>query len=167
MEMKTSDVIALFALVVATLSLVVAWKTAKKVESNARENTNIQHALIESNLRQAVESANAKVNEIALKVIPLSSKKEATALSVEEELMLKGYYQSLDAAIESMLNTYENACSNHLDGKIDKVRFKQNYCVEIRNLLERPDLKKYFDPTTTRYRPLLKVYKEWNDHENS
>lgn len=165
--MGNSDLIALGALLVAAVSLILAWKTTRRVQQNARENTNIQHAVIEGELRQAVESAKSRVNEIALLVIPLNSKKATTALSKEEELMLDGYHKSLDAAIESMLNTYENACSNHLDGKIDKVRFKRSYHVEIRNLLEKDDLKKYFNPTTSRYKPLLKVYKEWNDHENA
>jgi hypothetical protein len=167
MKMSNSDLIALGALVVAFASLFVAWRASRKVEDNARENTNIQHAVIESELRQAVESAKSRVNEIGLLLMPLRSKKEVSSLSLEENLILEGYYKSFDAAVESMLNTYENACSNHLDGKIDKTRFKRNYHVEIRNLLEKEELKKYFDPTTTRYKPLLKVYKEWNDHENA
>jgi hypothetical protein len=161
-----SSIIAFFALIISFFSLTLAWKTSKKVQENARENTNIQHAVIESALRKAVEGANSRVNDIGLLIMPLSSKQAVGSITEEEKFTLDGYYKSLDAAVESMLNTYENVCSNYLDGKIDKVRCKQNYSIEIRNLLEKNELKKYFDPTTTRYKPLIKAYKEWNDLEN-
>jgi hypothetical protein len=166
MALDGSDYIALAAVAVSIASLVFSWKASQKVDASARENTDIQHAVIENSLRQSIEGASARINDIAGLILPFESKKQLNTISKEDELTLQGYHRSLDAAIESWLNTYENACSNYIDGKIDKIRFRRNYDVEIRNLLDRPDLKKYFDSNTSRYKPILKVYRKWNDLEN-
>lgn len=167
MALDGSDYIALAAVAVSIISLGLSWHASRKIDALARENTDIQHAAIETNLRQSIESASARINDIAGLILPFESKKQLNTISEEDTLTLQGYHRSLDAAIESWLNTYENACSNYIDCKIDKLRFKRNYGVEIRNFLDRQDLKKYFDANTSRYKPILKVYKKWNDLENS
>ena len=96
---------------------------------------------------------------------PLKSKSNARTISDEEKETLKIYDKNLDSSIESMLNTYDDACAKYLDKKIDKIRFKKTFHVEIRNLIENTDLKKYFDPVNSRYKPILKVYNEWENHE--
>jgi len=60
---------------------------------------------------------------------------------------------------------YEDGCAKYLDEKIDKDRFKKTYQVEIRNLLEANDLKAYFDPHSSRYKAIIKVYSAWENLE--
>ena len=74
--------------------------------------------------------------------------------------------QAFNSAIESNLNAYEEACAKYLDNKVDKERFKRNYSVEIRQLVENTNYKKYFDATTSPYKCILKVYNEWNNLES-
>ena len=74
--------------------------------------------------------------------------------------------QALNTANERNLNAYEEACAKYLDNKVDKERFRKNYHIEIRQLVEDTNNKDKFDATTSPYKAILKVYKEWNDLEN-
>lgn len=162
MTAKEIDWIAVAALIVSIVALFLAWRAAKKGETNSRENLNLQHALIENELRQAVELSNAKINDLAVLMTPYDVKVGLGSASTEETKILEAYHRSLNAAIQGMLNTYDGICAKYLDGKIDKIRFKATYNVEIRNLVEKKELKDYFDPTTSRYKTILNVYTEWN-----
>lgn len=161
------DWVAIAALVVSAISLFLSWRATAKTEAISRENTNIQHAMIENDLRQSIETSTSKINEIAMIMLPFTKRKELGTITTEEDAILDGYHLNFNAAIQAMLNTYDGVCSKYLDGKIDKSRFKKSYHVEIRNLVERKDLKDYFDSNTSRYKPIIKVYKEWNDHEEN
>ena len=73
--------------------------------------------------------------------------------------------QAFESARELNLNAYEEACAKYLDGKVDKKRFKKNYHVEIRNLVENDNNKDKFDGVTSKYKCILEVYEEWNNLE--
>jgi hypothetical protein len=164
-NLEPSDWIAIAALIVSILSAVFAWVASNKANKLAKENTNIQHGLIELELRQAIEGSKSKINDVGIIMAPLKAKSNKGTISEEDKEILSIYDKNLDAAIQTMLNTYDDACSKYLDYKVDRVRFKKNYHIEIRNLLERQELKEYFDPLTSRYKPILKVYDEWNNQE--
>ena len=55
--------------------------------------------------------------------------------------------------------------TKYLDEKIDKVRFKKSYHTEIRQLVESEKLQSYFNPVTSKFKGILKVYDEWNNLE--
>jgi hypothetical protein len=165
MTIQISDVIAFFSLIVAIAAALFSWLASSKANQLSRENTNIQHGLIELEVRQSVEGAKSKINDISIIMAPLKAKSIKNTISEEEKETFAIYEKNFDAAIQTMLNTYDGACSKYIDCKVDKVRFKKDYHIEIRNLLERPELKEYFDPLTSRYKPILKVYDEWNNHE--
>jgi hypothetical protein len=93
---------------------------------------------------------------------PLLCKKDKT---IEEQEQLKIYERMFNEAVESNLNAYESACSKYIDGKTDKERFIKLYKVEIRQLVEEPELKQYFDALTTRYKAITTVYNEWENLE--
>lgn len=164
-SLDVSDWIAIAALVVSILSAFFAWAASSKANKLARENTSIQNGLIELELRQAIEGSKSKINDVGIIMAPFKAKSNKGTISDEDKETLSIYDKNLDAAIQTMLNTYDDACSKYLDGKVDKVRFRKNYHIEIRNLLERTELKEYFDPLTSRYKPILKVYDEWNNQE--
>ena len=154
--MDTSDIIAIIAAVISLGSVIFAFITSHRA-------TALQTGMVELTLRQAVENAKSNINKTALEINALRAKETLTEKEKAAELI----YQSIfDSTIESKLNIYDSACAKYIDGKIDKDRFKKDYHIEIRNLVNDEDLKKqYFDPTTSSYKPILKVYKEWNDLE--
>ena len=86
-------------------------------------------------------------------------------LSEEDKETLDLYRKSFNAATQTLINYYDSACSKYVDGKVDKVRFKKSYKNEIRKLIENKDLKEYFDPLTSSYKPILNVYAEWEKLE--
>ena len=75
--------------------------------------------------------------------------------------------QAFETARELNLNAYDEACSKYLDKKVDRERFKRNYHVEIRQLVENPVNREKFDGVTSKYKCILKVYEEWNNLENT
>ena len=75
--------------------------------------------------------------------------------------------QAFETAREMNLNAYEEACSKYLDGKVDKERFKKNYHVEIRQLVENANNKDKFNAVTSKYKCILAVYAEWNNLEKA
>ena len=83
-------------------------------------------------------------------------------LSANKEEIEEALKQALKTAQEQNLNAYEEACAKYLDGKVDKERFKKNYSVEIRQLVEKYS-EKY--GATTPYKATIKVYNEWNNLE--
>ena len=84
----------------------------------------------------------------------------------EKDSQLQTVYQKMfDAAQEDLRNAYEEACSRYLDEKVDKERFKRMYYSEIQSLVENKDQIEYFDTVKSRYKCILKVYKEWFDLE--
>jgi hypothetical protein len=83
----------------------------------------------------------------------------------EEEKQLEIYQRSFNAAVEGNINAYEEACAKYLDGKVDRKRFGKNYRVALRQLIETPELKGYFDAVTSRYKAILKVYDSWENLE--
>ena len=168
MDLKViAIVISVFSLIVSIVSVIFARKSSTKANDIASDNLRLQHGLVELELSQAIEGSKAKINELGVIMAPFVAKRNKGTLSEEEQETLKIYDKNLNAYIQSLLNTYDAACSKYIDGKLDKVRFKKNYQVEIRNLLENDELKEYFDPITSRYKPILVVYNEWENSETN
>lgn len=51
---------------------------------------------------------------------------------------------STKAALEDVLNAYDEACAKYIDKKVDMERFKKLYVTEIRNLVEDNNTKSYY-----------------------
>ena len=95
-------------------------------------------------------------------LLALKENNSLTEVQAEELNIYTGLFKS---AVESWLNTYEEACAKYIDNKIDKKRFKKQYHTEIRNLVEEEEFEKFFNPTKSKFQAILKVYKEWNNLE--
>ena len=67
--------------------------------------------------------------------------------------------------LNKSINAYEEACAKYLDKKVDRKRFQKMYRVEVPQLVEKPELKDYFDAITSRYKAILKVYEMWENAE--
>lgn len=104
--------------------------------------------------------------EIQINQMISNTKKELMDISL---LIAEGNKEILTQAFKSArelnMNAYDEACAKYLDNKVDKERFKRNYCVEIRRLVEDNNNSEFFNSTTSPYRCILKVYEEWNNLE--
>lgn len=70
--------------------------------------------------------------------------------------------QLLWALQEDNLNAYETACSLYLDNKTDKERFKKQYSIEIKNLVEDEQIsEKFFNGLKIKFGAIDKVYRDW------
>ena len=158
-------IISGFSLIVALFSFGFSMKSQAKASLLANENTRLSNGMIELEVRSAIREETARVNDISIMLNPLISKSKAGTLTNEQSIELEGLSKNWKAAIQGMLNAYEEACTKYLDDKIDKVRFKKTYQVEIRNLLEANNLKKFFDSHSSRYKAIIKVYNDWENPE--
>ncbi len=118
----------------------------------------IAQGQIELNIHQLLNQTKKDVMDITIVI--------AEKCSNDDQDMKGVLTQALNTANERNLNAYEEACAKYLDNKVDKERFRKNYHIEIRQLVEDANNKDKFDATTSPYKAILKVYKEWNDLEN-
>lgn len=152
---KTSVALALVAIVVSIVALL-------KSTSVSKDNLKLNHGMNELEVKNMITAARQRVEDISIKMIPLLSK---TQRSEEEAKEIEGYQRVFSAAVESGVNAYEEACAKYLDGKIDKRRFKKTYQVELRQLVQDPNHRRFFDAVTSPHKAILKVYDEWENLE--
>lgn len=165
MEFSTSDKIAILSLVISFAAAIFAKSSSKKANQIAQQNLNLQLGMVELEISQSIENAKSSINEISIIMAPLVSKENLKTITLEESETLTLYRKNFNAATQTLVNYYDSACSKYLDEKVDKVRFKKTYKNEIRKLVENADLKEYFNPLTSSYKPILNVYSEWEHLE--
>ncbi|MCU0120551.1 hypothetical protein N8H74_20000 [Pseudomonas sp. B2M1-30] len=166
MEIKLSDVIAAISMIVSVGAVYFARASSKNANLIAQENLNLQSAMVETGISQSIEGAKAKINEVSVVMVPLVVKENADNISIEEAANLVLFRKIMASAEQSLVNHYDFACSKYIDGKVDKIRFKKSYRTEIRQLVESQDFQEHFNPVTSTYKPILMVYKEWEDLES-
>lgn len=142
----------IIAVIVSVIGLVASIYSIIRA-NNAHK---IAQGQIELNIHQLLNQTKKDEMEISMMIAQKCSNNDET---------VKLLKNALKSAMERTVNAYEEACAKYLDGKVDKERFKKNYHIEIRQLVEDNNYKKYFDSTTSSYKAILKVYKEWNDLE--
>ncbi|MEZ8193184.1 hypothetical protein [Vibrio sp. 1F279] len=163
--MEGSDIISGISLFVSIGAVVFAKKSSSKANEISTENLKLQSGMVELEVSQSIENSKARVVDITTIMAPLASKKEAGTINNEDQLTLDSYVKNFDATVQTLMNTYDVACSKYIDGKVDKTRFKKSYKYEIRNLLEDQSFKEYFDPLTSRYKSILSVFDEWDNDD--
>jgi hypothetical protein len=160
------------SLIVSVLSLLVAIYAARsssnakakseeadRVSSKANKSA---EASVEIAIQSAITSTKEKIMDCSESMEELLAKQNLTD---SEKRLLDLKKKRFNVALENNLNAYEDACAKYIDGKVDKVRFRKSYSTEIRNIVEDKNFEKYFDAVKSRYKAILKVYKEWNDLE--
>ena len=172
MDLSFSEITSFLSLIISCFAAYIAKSSSNKANSISNENLklqknnlNLQYGMVELEISQSIENAKSKINEIAIIMVPFVSKEKIGKLSEEDKETLDLYRKSFNAATQTLINYYDSACSKYVDGKVDKVRFKKSYKNEIRKLIENKDLKEYFDPLTSSYKPILNVYAEWEELE--
>lgn len=157
--------IASISLLVSIIALFIARNANTKAAFHAGQNLNIQYASIENQTRQSIEAATQRFVDLGVQIAPLEAKLQCNEITAVEKQTLENLKRNLKPLEQSLLNQYEGACANYTDGKIDKERFKKSYQLSIRQLVESTALAEYFHPTTSSYKVILKVYREWEDSE--
>ena len=160
-----SAVFALGSLIVSIISMVKTNNHAKTSINKSEVQNMISMANLELMVSERISNSKDKVGDITMIISPLIAKKNASGLTADEQGTLDAQSKVLDSAIENNINAYEDACTKYLDEKIDKVRFKKSYHTEIRQLVESEKLQSYFNPVTSKFKGILKVYDEWNNLE--
>lgn len=146
-------ILSLAAVIISIISISKSSK-ANQISKNANK---LSEGQVELTIHQLLSQAKKDISEITILIAENSEKGR------RDELMSN----ILKDALEREINAYEEACAKYLDGKVDKERFKRNYYLEIRRLVENEDLHEKFDAVSSPFKCILKVYKEWNDMENS
>jgi hypothetical protein len=109
-------------------------------------------------LRQSISNSRNRVEDIGIRLEEFKLNHPSNDDSVIK--------RSVNSALEDSLNAYEKGCSLYLDEKIDKDRFFKDFRTEIRQLVENKNLnEKYFHPTTSKFKAILKVYDLWENLE--
>jgi hypothetical protein len=145
-----SILISVGALIISIIALI------KSVSSTS--------ANIELMINERITNTKDKVNEVAMQMAPLLSK-DKDKRTAEEEGQLEMLRKVYDSAVESNLNAYEEACAKYLDRKVDRKRFKKTYKTEIRQLVEDDSLRDRFEPLTSKFKAIMRIYDEWENLE--
>ena len=160
-------IVSIFAFAVTSINVVFYIKLTTKYNKLVEEQNNISNeqnkisqGQAETQMRELIMGARQEVSTCSEKLANcvLHENENATELQTV-------YQKMFEAAQEDLRNAYEEACSRYLDGKVDTERFKRMYYSEIQNLVENKDQIEYFDTVKSRYKCILKVYKEWFDLE--
>lgn len=160
-------IVSVFAFVVTLVNVVFYIKLTTKYNALVQEQNNISfeqnkisQGQAETQMRELIMGARQEVSICSEKLV------NCILIDNEKDSQLQTVYQKMfDAAQEDLRNAYEEACSRYLDEKVDKERFKRMYYSEIQSLVENKDQIEYFDTVKSRYKCILKVYKEWFDLE--
>lgn len=139
--MTNDQVTATLAIIAIIISLFTLYQTHK-------QNKNSQ-GQIELTIEQSITQCRARLTDLVL------------ANDGSEK-----YIDAITAAKEEYLNIYDSACSKYLDKKVDKERFKKQYCDCIKKIVEDKQFEYKLNQVSSPYRALIKVYNEWNDLEN-
>ena len=164
--METASLmVAILSLVISIIALVCSAIASNVANRISAKDLNVSYATIELDMRRSINEASVRVSELSLQMRPLITRLESGTITGEERNQLSALERSFTAATENYLNVYDELCGKYIDSKIDKVRFRKSFNFEVRNLVEREALKTFFDPTTSRYKAILRVYDEWENLE--
>lgn len=142
----TAIVIAAIGLIISIISIMMSFSAHK-----------ISQGQIELEIHQLINQAQKDVLDISIMMV-----EKLPDNSKDAKIMIK---KALNAAYERNLNAYEEACAKYLDNKVDKDRFKKNYHLDIRNLVQNEQFQDKFNPLISPYKAILKVYNDWNNLE--
>lgn len=146
-----SNVIAGFALVVSIISLIKSNSTSKAANKLTEAANDLTKGQVEMQIREIISTAKARYADIAIQL----------SKDNDNETLISSTF----AALEDVLNAYDEACSKYIDKKVDVSRFKKLYITEIRNLVEDDNTKSFYFMPQSKFQATVKVYREWNNLE--
>jgi len=160
-----SNLIAGLSLIVSGVAVLIARKANKNALRLTEENTRLANGNIELEIRNMISESRRYLSEVSTSYSPILDKFNSGKLPPDEISHKEALERQYSDSKQDYINSYEEACAKYIDAKIDKKRFKKSYQVEIRNIVESPDLKNIFDSHSSRYRAIKIVYDEWENLE--
>ncbi|MBQ0051262.1 MAG: hypothetical protein KBT11_04255 [Treponema sp.] len=135
--------LSILALIGSTISFFYTRHISKKQLNFDKKQTDLNYAQTEIEIRNMISQRKQYFQDILVEFA-----------KTEPEKLYK-------AALEDVLNAYDEACMKYIDEKIDKERFKKNYLNEIKNLVETNETKDNFFVKPAKFQAIEKVYNEW------
>ena len=122
---------------------------AGKANVQAREANRGGQAALLVTLRDSISAAKQRVHEANIAYELVHENK------VQHRDMLR---KALLSALEDLVNAYDIACGQYLDGRVDKIRFRKDFVHEITALIE--DVDTYGQVVSDKHESLHAVYDE-------
>ena len=139
--MNTTEIITIC---ISFLSFLLSFFSMVFSVSNMAKIERISYGEFELSIRQTITLAKNNV---------VTAIQKATDNNSYDDQIVK-------FTVEELLNTYEEVCAKYIDKKLDRKRFKEMYCNEIKNVVESNTLKTFFQ-SDSKYDATKKVYDEW------
>jgi hypothetical protein len=143
------------AILISAAALWASVSAARGANKANREVIATQHAQTEFQIREGIQARSEQLQKLALDAakIPKSDTESMQLLAA-----------TLRSAQENFLNAYDVACASYRDGKIDKIRFKKSYQLEIHQLVTDPSFHDLLFPeATSGFKAILAVHDEWEN----
>ena len=142
--MKIEIMISIVGAIISIIALIKSFNTDRKTHNFAQGQIEIQ-------VREMISQKKTRYADLG---IQLEGNPENASLK-----------NAINAALEEVLNAYDEACSKYIDNKIDKKRFKKLYIEEIKNIVDGSETKQYYLMPHSKYKATVKVYDEWYNLE--
>lgn len=148
--------------VTGIIALVVSTKASNK-------SNQVALGQIENEIRRDIAAARTAFELVTEEIEILVGSKKPEDLTEEDKRVLVPKRKRQLSAKEELLNTFEGACSQYRDGKVDRLRFHKNYNSAVRKLFEKggPYDEQLHPKDTSPYKALWRVFIEWNDMEDA
>ncbi|EJH2658840.1 hypothetical protein NDG35_002020 [Salmonella enterica] len=153
--------VSIVALLLSIYTFIKSRKDVRIAQNNANEALKLQYGSIELQIRTGITSARNTINNMVPILSPFLAKKKSGSLSEEEKYTITLLYKAYDSYVEDLLNQYDEACQKYIDGKVDKVTFREAYFSEIKNIISSQELSTYYSRSTSKYKATLTVYDIW------
>lgn len=166
---STGIVLEAVAIVVSIVAICVSFKSydrGNKLAETANDIARTANKLTEMTNKMAMAELELHIRE-QITDCECRYKRTAMDLQAEKDASKKELLENiLESHLEDYLNIYDDACGMYRDGKVDRLRFKKRYSIEIRNLVENPTFSEKFRLPQSSYKAICAVYDEWFNLEN-
>ena len=157
--MKEFEVLSLvasgLAILISAGALWASVSASRKAAKATQEALATQHAQTEFQIREGIQARSEQLQSLALELARIPKPDTDSKALVAA---------ALRAAQENYLNAYDVACAAYRDGKIDRIRFKKSYEVEIRQLVADSSFRDLLFPATeSAFKAILAVHDEWEN----
>jgi len=137
--------------IIASLAFLLSLIAFVKSNAAAKTANDLTKGQVEMQIREMITSAKTRCADLGIQL--------------SGDLNNETIKLSIVAALEDVMNAYEEACGKYNDNKVDKERFKKSYMVEIRNIVEDENTSSKYQMPQSKFQATVKVYNEWNNIE--
>ncbi|PIB39085.1 hypothetical protein [Maribacter sp. 4G9] len=145
--------ISSLAIIISVWDRIANRNVNRKTNLKAEEAIRLSQGVTEIEIRNSISNARSRVDDFRLQLRNFKLERPKEDLSAHEKI----FYSIL----EDYFNHYDRACRLYLENKIDTKSFKKEYKLEIKNIVENKNYKRYFEPKKPRFKAILKVHKRW------